>query len=316
MSVAIRPGTTEAGRQAESPPGPKRRRRRRGDGLAAAGFLAPSLGGFAIFTAFPIVASILVAFTIWPLAGTPTFTGFDNFTKLLTKDPAFLKTVLNTLIFVVAYVPLNLAFSLAIAAWITPRVKGGNIYRVLLFIPVVTPMVANAAVWQIMLIPNGLVDNVWQSLFGVSAPNFLGSTQTAMLSVVLMSLWQGFGYNLLIFSSALQAVPESLLDSASIDGAGPIRRYFSIKLPLMSPSIFFGATMTLITSFQVFAQPFILTNGGPSSSTTTMVMYLYRQGFQYFNLGYASAVGVLLFLMILIITGVVFLAQKRWVHYD
>lgn len=317
MSVAIRPGTSEASALDPAPPGPaRRRRRRRGDGPAAAAFLAPSLGGFAVFTAFPIVASILVAFTVWPLAGTPTFTGLDNFRRLLTQDPAFLKTVLNTLIFVVAYVPLNLALSLAIAAWITPRVKGANVYRVLLFIPVVTPMVANAAVWQIMLIPNGLIDNIWQSLFGVSAPNFLGSTQTAMLSVVIMSLWQGFGYNLLIFSSALQAVPESLLDSAAIDGAGPIRRYFSIKLPLMSPSIFFGATMTLITSFQVFAQPFILTNGGPSSSTTTMVMYLYRQGFQYFNLGYASAVGVLLFIMILIITGLVFLAQKRWVHYD
>ncbi|ARC56281.1 sn-glycerol-3-phosphate transport system permease protein UgpA [Frondihabitans sp. 762G35] len=317
MSVAIRPGSTELSTQdSGKPPGRVRRRRRRSDGPAAAAFLAPTLGGFAVFTAFPIVASVLVAFTVWPLAGSPTFAGVDNFVQLLTKDPAFIKTVINTLIFVVAYVPLNLALSLAIAAWISPRVKGANVYRVLLFIPVVTPMVANAAVWQIMLIPNGLIDSVWQQLFGVSAPNFLGSTQTAMLSVVIMSLWQGFGYNLLIFSSALQAVPESLLDSAAIDGAGPIRRYFSIKLPLMSPSIFFGATMTLITSFQVFAQPFILTNGGPSSSTTTMVMYLYRSGFQFFNLGYASAIGVLLFVMILIITGLVFLAQKRWVHYD
>ncbi|WKK72229.1 sugar ABC transporter permease [Rathayibacter oskolensis] len=186
----------------------------------------------------------------------------------------------------------------------------------LLFIPVVTPMVANAAVWQIMLIPSGLVDNIWQSVFGVSAPNFLGSTSTAMLCVVLMSLWQGFGYNLLIFSSSLQAVPESLMDSASIDGAGAFRRFFSIKMPLMSPSIFFAATMTLITSFQVFAQPFVLTNGGPDSSTTTMVMYLYRTGFQYFNLGLASAVGVILFVMILAITGLMFLAQKKLVHYE
>jgi multiple sugar transport system permease protein len=250
------------------------------------------------------------------VAGTPTWAGLDNFWKLLTEDPAFFKTVINTLIYVVAYVPLNLVLSLAIAAWITSRFRGATVYRVLLFIPVVTPMVANAAVWQMLLIPGGLVDSVWRSLFGTSAPNFLGSTQTAMVCVVLMSLWQGFGYNLLIFTSALQAVPVNLLEAAAIDGAGPRRRYFSITLPLMSPSIFFAATMTLITSFQVFAQPFILTNGGPNSSTTTMVMYLYRQGFQFFNLGYASAVGVLLFLIILIITGVVFLAQKRWVHYD
>jgi multiple sugar transport system permease protein len=318
MSVAIRPGVRGVGTSPppQHPSPSNRRRKKRGDARAATGFLAPSLGGFAIFTAFPIIASIAVAFTTWPLAGTPKFTGLDNFVKLLTRDPAFGKTILNTLIFVVAYVPLNLVLSLAMAAWISPRVHGANIYRVLLFIPVVTPMVANAAVWQIMLIPSGLIDNVWHNVFGVAAPNFLGSTQTAMLSVVLMSLWQGFGYNLLIFSSSLQAVPESLLDAASIDGAGPWRRFLSIKIPMMSPSIFFAATMTLITSFQVFAQPFVLTNGGPSSSTTTMVMYLYRTGFQYFNLGYASAVGVVLFVMIMIITGLVFMAQKRWVHYD
>ncbi|KQQ05456.1 MULTISPECIES: carbohydrate ABC transporter permease [unclassified Rathayibacter] len=300
----------------EPAPAPVPRRRRRGDGPAAAAFLAPSLGGFAIFTALPILASVAVAFTVWPLAGSPTFTGIDNFVQLLTRDPAFLTTIANTLLFVVVYVPLNLALSMAIAAWISPRIRGGNVYRVLLFIPVVTPMVANAAVWQIMLIPSGLIDGLWQSVFGVSAPNFLGSTSTAMLCVVLMSLWQGFGYNLLIFSSSLQAVPESLMDSASIDGAGAFRRFFSIKMPLMSPSIFFAATMTLITSFQVFAQPFVLTNGGPGSSTTTMVMYLYRTGFQFFNLGLASAVGVILFVMILAITGLMFLAQKKLVHYE
>lgn len=317
MTLATSPAP---GRAVPGPPPPpdttSKRRRRRGDGPAAAAFLAPSLGGFAVFTALPILASVAVAFTVWPLAGSPTFTGLDNFVQLLTRDPAFLRTIGNTLLFVVVYVPVNLALSMAIAAWISPRIRGGNVYRVLLFIPVVTPMVANAAVWQIMLIPSGLIDNIWQTVFGVSAPNFLGSTSTAMLCVVLMSLWQGFGYNLLIFSSSLQAVPESLMDSASIDGAGAIRRFFSIKMPLMSPSIFFAATMTLITSFQVFAQPFVLTNGGPDSSTTTMVMYLYRTGFQYFNLGLASAVGVILFVMILAITGLMFLAQKKLVHYE
>lgn len=292
------------------------KRRRRSDARVAAGFLAPTLGGFAVFTLFPIVASILVAFMVWPLAGSPTFAGLDNFVALLTDDPAFLGAVVNTLVFVVAYVPVNLVLSLALAAWISPRIRGATGYRVLLFIPVVTPMVANAAVWQMMLIPNGAIDGLWLSVFGVNAPNFLGSTETAMLSVVVMSLWQGLGYNLLIFTSALEAVPPSLMDSAAIDGAGTIRQFFSIKIPIISPSIFFATTMTLITSFQVFAQPFVLTNGGPNNSTATMVMYLYRTGFQFFDLGYASAVGVLLLIMILAVTGIVFLAQKKWVHYD
>lgn len=290
-------------------------RRTRGDARAASLFLAPTLGGFSLFTLLPIVGSMLVALTVWPLAGTPTFVGLGNFIKLF-QDQAFLTSVIITLIFVVAYVPLNLVVSLAIAAWISPRIKGGNIYRLLFFIPVVTPMVANAAVWQILLIPGGALDSLSLTLFGTHAPNFLGQPASALAAVVAMSLWQGFGYNLIIFTSALRGVSENVLDASMIDGAGGARRFFSIKLPMISPSIFFASTMTLITSFQVFAQPYVLTSGGPDSATTTMVMYLYRQGFQYFNLGYASAIGIVLFLVILAISGVVFLLQKRWVHYD
>lgn len=295
---------------------PRRTRRRTGgDGRVASLFLAPTLGGFALFTLLPIIGSILVALTVWPLAGTPTFVGIGNFVKLF-QDKAFLNSVVITLVFVVVYVPLNLVLSLGVAAWISPRIKGGNIYRLLFFIPVVTPMVANAAVWQMLLIPGGALDGISLTVFGVHAPNFLGQSSSALAAVVVMSLWQGFGYNLLIFTSALRGVSENVLDAAMLDGAGSVRRFFSIRLPLISPSLFFATTMTLITSFQVFAQPYVLTSGGPDSATTTMVMYLYRQGFQYFNLGYASAVGVVLFLMILAISGVVFLLQKRWVHYE
>ena len=294
----------------------KKRARRRGDGPVAAGFLAPSLGGFAIFTLIPILASFVVAFTVWPLGGEPTFVGFANFIKLLTADPNFLQPLWNTLVFVVVYVPLNIVLALSLATWISPRIRGQNGYRVLLFIPVVTPMVANAAVWQLMLVPNGVIDGVWQTVFGVHAPNFLGSSTFAMTSVVLMSLWQGFGYNLLVFVSALEAVPENLLEAASLDGASIAKQFFRIKIPLISPAIFFGATMTVITSFQVFVQPFVLTGGGPGNSTSTLVMYLYRTGFLFHNLGYASAIGVILFLVILAVSGIVFAAQKALVHYE
>jgi len=291
------------------------RRRQRDEGRVAALFLTPTLGGFALFTLLPILGALVVALTVWPLAGTPTFVGLENFVALF-QDEAFLGSVVVTLIFVVVYVPLNLVLSLAVAAWISPRIRGGNIYRLLFFIPVVTPMVANAAVWQMLLIPGGALDSVSLSLFGTHAPNILGQSSSALAAVVVMSLWQGFGYNLLIFTSALRGVSENVLDAAMIDGAGAVRRFFSIRLPMISPSIFFATTMTMITSFQVFAQPYVLTSGGPDSATTTMVMYLYRQGFQYFDLGYASAIGVMLFLMILAISGVVFLLQKRWVHYE
>lgn len=289
---------------------------RQRDSFAAAFFLAPSLGGFALFVLVPIVGAILVAFTIWPTAGTATWAGFDNFVQLFTKDTIFHQAMLNTLVFVCTYVPLNIVMSLLIAVWISRHIKGRNLYRLLLFIPVVTPMIANAAIWRIMLVPNGLIDSTWVSVFGTHAPNFLGDANTALGAVVVMSLWQGFGYNLMVFASALEAVPENLTEAASIDGAGSVRQFFSIKLPMISPAIFFGATMTIITSFQVFAQAWVLTGGGPAFSTTTMVMWLYQQGFQYHNLGYASAIGVTLFVMILAVSGIVFGVQKKVVHYE
>lgn len=299
-----------------APAADRRQRKRRGDGRVAAAFLAPGLGGFAVFTLIPILGSLVVSFTLWPLSGHPSFVGFANFTKLFTADPMFTHALVNTLIFTIAYVPLNIVISLAMASWISRRIRGRNAYRVLFFIPVVTPIVANAAVWQLMLMPNGMVDSLWQTFFGVHAPNFLGSTTYAMASVVLMSLWQGFGYNLIVFATALEAVPEDLLEAARIDGAGSVRQFFRIKIPLISPSLFFATTMTMIASFQVFAQPYVLTDGGPGNSTTTMVMYLYRNGFQYYNFGYASAVGVILFLVILAVSGIIFAAQRKLVHYE
>lgn len=294
----------------------KRKPFRQRDSFAAMFLLAPSLGGFVLFILLPIAGAILVAFTVWPTAGTATWAGFDNFTQLFTKDTIFQRAMLNTLIFVCTYVPLNVVMSLLIAVWISPHIRGRNIYRLLLFIPVVTPMIANAAIWRIMLVPNGLIDSTWVSLFGTHAPNFLGDANTALASVVIMSLWQGFGYNLMVFASALEAVPENLTEAASIDGAGSVRQFLSIKLPMISPAIFFGATMTIITSFQVFAQAWVLTAGGPAFSTTTMVMWLYQQGFQYHNLGSASAIGVVLFVAILAVSGIVFGLQKKVVHYE
>ena len=137
-----------------------------------------------------------------------------------------------------------------------------------------------------------------------------------MASLILMSVWQGFGYNMLVFSAGLDAIPETILEAAAIDGAGPWRRFWSVTFPMMSPAIFFAMVMTLITSFQVFVQPYILTNGGPGVTTTTMVLYLYRTGFQFFNLGLASAVAWMLFVIIMLVTALQFVGQKRWVNYD
>jgi multiple sugar transport system permease protein len=294
---------------------PPHGRQKRGDGRAATGFLTPSILGLLAFTAFPIVASLLLGFYDWPVIGDHTFTGVKNYEDLLSSNE-FRTSVLNTIVFVVLYVPLNIVISLGLAVWISPRIRPRGLYRTIFFIPVVTPVVANAAIFSLMLSPNGLVDSLMQTWFGVQAPNFLGSKTWAMPCVVLLSIWQGFGYNMLVFSAALDAVPTSLTEAATIDGASPSARFFRIVLPLITPAIFFAVVLTLISSFQVFTQAYVLTGGGPGNATTTMVVYLYEQGFQFFNLGVASAVAWFLFLIILIITVVQFIGQKRWVHYD
>jgi multiple sugar transport system permease protein len=291
------------------------RRRKRGDGRAATGFLAPSMLGLLAFTAFPIVASLLLGFFDWPVIGDHQFTGLKNYESLLSSAE-FKTALINTTIFVVLYVPLNIVISLGLAVWISPRIRPRGLYRTIFFIPVVTPVVANAAIFSLILAPNGLIASLLQTWFGVQAPNFLGSKTWAMPAVVLLSIWQGFGYNMLVFSAALDNVPTSLTEAATIDGAGPSARFFRIVLPLITPSIFFAVVLTLISSFQVFTQAYVLTGGGPGNATTTMVLYLYEQGFQFYNLGLASAIAWVLFIIILIITVFQFIGQRKWVHYD
>ena len=290
-------------------------RKKRGDGKAATGFLAPSMLGLLAFTAFPIVASLIIGFYNWPVIGGHTFTGLKNYQTLLTSKE-FHTSILNTFVFVLLYLPVNIVISLGLAVWISSKIKLRGLYRTVFFIPAVTPVVANAAIFSLILSPNGLIDSLMQTWFGVQAPNFLGSKTWAMSAVVMLSIWQGFGYNMLVFSAALDAVPASLTEAAAIDGAGTSARFFRIILPLMTPSIFFAVVLTLISSFQVFTQAYVLTGGGPGNATTTMVVYLYEQGFQFYKLGLASAVAWVLFVIILVITIFQFIGQKRWVHYD
>jgi multiple sugar transport system permease protein len=291
-------------------------RKKRGDGKAATGFLAPSMLGLLAFTAFPIVASLIIGFYNWPVIGDHTFTGLKNYQTLLNSKE-FHTSIVNTFVFVLLYLPLNIVISLGLAVWIgSKKLKARGLYRTIFFIPAVTPVVANAAIFSLILAPNGLIDSLMQTWFGIQAPNFTGSTTWAMPSVVMLSIWQGFGYNMLVFSAALEAVPSSLTEAAAIDGAGTFARFFRIVLPLITPAIFFAVVLTLISSFQVFTQAYVLTGGGPGNATTTMVVFLYEQGFQFYKLGLASAVAWVLFVIILVITIFQFIGQKRWVQYD
>jgi multiple sugar transport system permease protein len=295
-------------------------RRRRGslakvEARQALGFASPALVGLALFTIVPVGLSIVMSFFDWPTFGERTFNGGANYLRLF-EDPNFLPALRNSMVFTVLYVPLSVIFSLLLAVGLGPRIRGRGALRVLFFIPVVTPMVANVLVWKMLLQPQGLFNGLAQTWFGAELPNFLADKNWAMIMVVIMSVWQGIGYNMLIFSAALEQLPESVMEAARIDGAAGFRMTWSIMIPMISPAIFFATIMTMITSLQVFVQPQMLTGGGPGNSTLPLVMWIYNQGFKFQDLGLAAAGAWILFALIITITALQFTAQKRWVHYE
>jgi len=278
-------------------------------------FLLPNGLGFLGFTLLPLAASLVLSLFSWPVLGQHKYVGLTNFVALFTKDPVFFQVLLNTVYFVVVYVPSNVVLSITIAVWLNARIRGSGLFRIIFFLPVFTPMVANALVWRLMLAPTGVINSLL-GFFYIPGQNWLGSQQLAMPAIIVMSVWQGFGYNMLVFSAGLRAIPRSLYEAAMLDGAKPVSRFWRITLPLLTPSIFFGTVMTFITSFQLFVQPYILTAGGPGVSTTSVVYYLYNNGFQYFKMGYASAIGWVLFMIIMAATALQFFFQKRLVRYE
>ncbi|MFI6901674.1 carbohydrate ABC transporter permease [Nonomuraea sp. NPDC050394] len=270
---------------------------------SALGFATPSVLGLGLFTLFPVGMAVVMSFFDWPMLGGSEFIGLDNFRYLFGEDPDFLAALRNTFVFTGLYVPLNILFALGLAFWISNS-RWQNLWRVLFFIPAITPMVANAVIFKLLF-----------QLVGTE-PNLLADGRTALLSVVAMSVWQGFGYNMIVFSAAINEMPKPVLEAASLDGATGLRRLVSVQLPLISPALFFATTMTVITALQVFTQPYILTAGGPGNATETLVMNVYQAGFQSRDLGLAAAAAWVLFAIILAVTFVQFLGQKRWVHYE
>ncbi|MDI3404209.1 carbohydrate ABC transporter permease [Streptomyces cavernicola] len=310
---------TEPNRTAKSAPPVKQRTGGRGprgrERWYAYGFLSPGLIGLTVFTLFPVGMAVVMSLHEWPIFGERSFLGIDNFRHLLAEDPTFLVSVRNTFVFTALFLPLNVVLSLALAFWIA-NCRARQVFRVLFFIPTITPMVVSAVIWKLLYQPDGVFDHYLGSWFGVDAPNFLADPDTAMFAVVAMSVWQGIGYNLIVFSAAIDALPTSVLEAAEIDGARGLVKFLRVQLPLMSPAVFFVTTMTMITSMQVFTQTYILTKGGPGDSTVTMVQNVYENGFISRDLGVAAAGAWLLFAVILLITAVQFVGQKRWVHYE
>lgn len=284
----------------------RRARPRLGGHLTGWAFSSPFVALFAVFMAIPIVASFLISFTSFNIGNIQSWTsaefvGLDNYTHAL-GDERFLKSLRNTAYFVVVGVPGTIVCAIAVAValnHVVGRMK--TVFRVGYYLPVVTSIVAIAVIWRYLLAPDvGLVNSLLEQL-GITGPNWLGNTKTAMPSIIALGIWRNVGFSMVIFLAALQTIDPALYDAAKVDGARGWSLFRYITLPLLRPATLFVAVITSIGYLQVFEEPFVMTNGGPVDSTLTTSMLIYEQGFRFFNLGYASAIAYVLFVIIAVL---------------
>lgn len=272
---------------------------------AGAALAAPALLLIAGFFVLPVAAAFLLSLTdfdIYAVADLDRLrlVGAANYAALL-RDPLFWTALGNTLLFVALATPLSLAVSLAAALAVTAAaLRAASLFRTLFFLPVVTSLVAVAVVWRYLYHPRFGLLNWGLGLFGLPAQDWLGDPRLALPAIVLLAVWKNFGFNMVIFMAALQAVPASLYEAASVDGAGRAMQFRRITLPMLRPTLLFTTGMSLIGNMQLFAEPYVMTRGGPSHATLSIVLYMYEQGFRWWNLGYASAIAFVLFFLVLV----------------
>jgi multiple sugar transport system permease protein len=281
-------------------------------------FVTPWIVGFTLWILGPMVFSLALVFTDWQILSPPTFVGLRNLQTLLS-DRFVGIALYNTAYFTFIYVPLNLAVALGLAMLVNRPTRGITAIRTLFYLPSVTPTVAYTALWIWLLNADYGLINILLRQVGIKGPRWLGDPDWAKPALILMSLW-GFGSVALIFLAALQGVPEALYEAASLDGAGSWARFANVTLPMISPAILFNLVVGMINSFQIFTSAYVIaqggTPGGPVNSTLFLVIYLYNAGFHDFQMGYASALAWLLFVIVLVLTGIQFVGSRRWVHYE
>ena len=279
-------------------------------------FLAPALILIGVFFFLPVAASLLLSVTDFDLYGiadpsNTRFVGLSNYAKLL-RTPDFWLALRNTFYFAFVGGPLTIAVSLGAALLLSSKlVRFKGLFRTIYFTPFVTTLVAVAIVWRYLYHTRYGLFNHGLSLVGIGPIDWLGDPRWAMPAIILMAVWKSFGYNMLIFIAGLQAIPEELYDAAAIDGAGPMRRFFNITLPMLAPTLVFVTVITMIGYFQLFAEPYVMTQGGPLRSTTSVVLLMYEEGFRWWRMGYAAAIAFVLFIVILLATLVQFRLQKE-----
>ena len=290
---------------------------RRREALTAYLFTAPTVVGFLLFIIGPMLAAVVISFFDWNLLTAPTFVGLENYTKLL--NDARLRTVYGVTFRLAAMIVLtNLVLGLAIAVMLDrklPRVLQ-QFLRLSYFFPYVVAAAIISIIWTFLLNRDLGPVNYYLGFLGIDRINWLASSRWSPIAIVITEVWKNIGFYILVFLGGLQAVPTVYYDAAQVDGANEWEQFWFITLPLLSPTTLFLFIISTIGALQLFAQPFILTTGGPGDATRTIVMYIYEQGFRFFDMGYASTIALSLFVIIMFLTVLQFGLSRRWVHYQ
>jgi len=280
-------------------------------------FIAPWVVGFAIFSLGPTVAIIAWGFTEYDILQAPTFAGLENFVEIFTDDEKFLKSLVNTAIYVGLLVPCQVVIGFLLAVLVNTKLPLASLFRAFYFLPTIMPLVVASIVWAWVLQPElGLLKFLLEDTMGIPTPRFMVDEYWSKPGIVILTVWSSIGVQMILFLAALQAVPPHLYEAAEIDGAGPLRKLLHVTIPLVSPTIFLVIIIGIINSFQVFTTAFVLTQGGPLDSTLFYVLYLWRKAFVSFEFGYASALATILFFIIMLLTALSFWVSRRLVHYE
>ncbi len=278
--------------------------------------IAPLTIGITIFALWPVFRTFYFSLTKWGPFGNYSYIGMTNYLKMF-NNPEFYLCLKNTFIYTLV-VPVSIVLSLLVAVLLNQKIKGVGLYRVLYFLPVVTMPTAIAMVWMWLYNGDYGIINYILSLVSIQGPRWLADKNTALFSIMIVSIWSSIGGNMILFLSGLQGISSTYYEAASIDGAGPLKQFFKITLPLLTPTIFFVSVMSLINAFQVFNLIYMMV--GPDSfivnSVKTIVYYFYLEGFREYHKGYASALVMILFVIIMVLTLIQFRMQKKWVHYE
>ena len=277
--------------------------------------VSPWLIGFICFSALPMFASLIISFTEWDMLSKPEWVGFENYKTLFFEDPLALHSLNITILFTIVSIPLNIVFGLALAMLLNTSIRGLAIFRTIFYLPAILSGVAVALMWRWIFSTEFGLLNALLSMIGIEGPAWLTDRIWVLPSFVIMRLWS-VGGGMIIYLAGLQSIPTNLYEAANIDGANWWHRTRFITLPMLSPTIFFQLIVGFIFSMQIFTEAFIMTNGGPADASLFYLLYLYRTAFQYFDMGYASALAWVLFVVILVLTIILFKTGKSWVYYE